>query len=132
MKITYHTYRADMRDFLVKRLNNGNIPEPDHVLVPAEEMYMTGNVSTSHMYDPENCWRELLGRHRCIACGKPFWSQEAAFNCHPEASAYIVWQELVASRGGVCCTRSLGDAIRAELSNPYASYGYYGGGPFNL
>lgn len=131
MIITYHTHRTDMKDFLVKRLNNGDVPEPEHVFVPAEEMYMTGNVSTSHVYDPENCWRELFGRHRCIACGKPFWSQESAFDCHPEASAYIVWKELVASRG-ICCTRSLSDAIRAELSSPYGSFGFYGSGPYGL
>lgn len=96
MKMTYHTRKADMKDFLATRLNNGDVPEPNHVFVPAEEMYMTENVSTSHMYDPENCWREF-----------------------------------VASRG-VCCTRSLSDAIRTELSNPYGSFGYYSSGSYGL
>lgn len=121
----------DMKDFWVKRLKGGQVPEPKYAYVPVDEEYLTYDLSRNRRYDPENCWREFFGKHRCIACGKPFRSQKAAFDCHPEASAYIVWNKF-ASRGGPCCMRSLEDAIRAEISNPYGAFGAYGSGPYGL
>lgn len=117
---------VDMKVFWVKRLHSGDVPEPEHVYVPIKEMYLTGSVSTSQMYKPENYWRELFGRHRCIACGKPFWSQEAAFDCHPEASAYIVWEKFKSS--GVCCTPSAEDSFRLASAAIYRDS--FTSGPF--
>lgn len=111
--VTGFVHDQDMYAFWKKRLDSGQVPEPEHVYVPIEEQYITGRVSTSKQYAPENFWREFWGKHRCIACGKPFRTQEGAFNCHPEASAWIVWQRYAfsGSMGSASPTEALTTAI---------------------
>ena len=119
--VTGFVRNADMRDFWEKRLKSGNVPKPEYVYVPVDEQYLTGVPSTNRRYDPENCWRELFGRHRCIACGKPFWSQEAAFDCHSEATASIVWDKFAntCQVGSASPTEALMTAIYASSGGPY-------------
>ena len=113
-------WERTMLGFWIHRLNKGQVPEPEHVYVPVEEKY--------DFNAPENTLRELFGRCRCPACGKAFFLQKSAWDCHPKASAYKVWGRY--AHRGPAGARSLGDAIRAEISNPYGSFGNYGGGPF--
>lgn len=126
MSTTMESVQSDMLAFWVCRLKEGQVPEPKYASVPVEEKYS--------MVAPENIWREMFARHRCPACGKAFFRRESAWDCHPEASAYMVWKKF--AHKGPAGARSLGDAIRAEISNPYSSfggyYGSYGGGPFGL
>lgn len=99
-----------------------DVPEPEHVYVPAGEEW-----------SPRSPWyllREGIGRHRCPACGKPYFFRSSAWNCHAAASAYMLWQKF--AHRGPAGARSLGDAIRAEISNPYGYFSNYGGGPFSL
>lgn len=112
-----------MLGFWVHRLNSGQVPEPEWVYVPVEEKY--------DLNAPENILREMFGRYRCPACGKAFFFQESAWDCHPEASAYKVWKKY--AHCGPAGARSLGDAIRAEISNPYGALSNYSsGGPFGI
>lgn len=111
-----------MLGFWVHRLNRGQVPKPKYAYVPVEEDY--------DLNAPENALRELFGRYRCPACGKAFFFMESAWDCHPAASAYKVWEKY--AHRGPAGARSLGDAIRAEVSNPYGSFGSYGGGPYGL
>lgn len=115
-------YRMDAEAFWVQRLKSGQAPEPEYAYVPAEEQY--------DMNDPKNIWREIFGRHRCLACNKPFWSQEASFNCHHRATAYIVWRKF--AHRGPAGAASISDVIRGSICNPHNSGGYYSGGPFGL
>lgn len=107
--------KAEMQDFWEKRLNSGDAPEPERAYVPVEEQYLTSKTSTNQRYKSENFWRELFGRHRCIACGRPYWDQKDAFDCHPEASTYIVWREFACR--GLPGARSLADAVSAAISS---------------
>lgn len=94
-------------------------PEPRHI-------------SPKEKWGPGSPWyltREEFGRHRCPACGKPYVFMKSAWNCHPAESAYALWQEF-AHNSGPNCFGSLGDAIRASISNPYS--GYHSGGPYGL
>lgn len=128
MSTTMESVRSDRLAFWVYRLKEGKVPKPERAYVPVEEKY--------NMVAPENVWREIFARHRCPACGKAFFCRESAWNCHPEASAYEIWNEF--AHKGPAGARSLSDAIRAEISNPYGSlgsygsFGSYGGGPFGF
>lgn len=101
----------------------GNVPVPEYAYVPPEEKW-----------GPASPWyltRENFGRHRCPACGKPYVFRDSAWNCHKAASSYKLWQEF--AHTGPAGVRSLEDAIRAEISNPYGTFGsYYGSGPYGL
>lgn len=99
----------------------GAVPEPEHAYINPKERW-----------SPRSPWyllREEIGRHRCPACNKPYFFRDSAWNCHPKASAYKIWQEF--SHSGPAGARSLSDAIRAEISNPYGAFGNYGG-PYGL
>lgn len=101
-------------------MKSGDIPEPEFAYVLSEERW-----------SPRSPWyllREALGRQRCPACGKPYFSKDSAWNCHRRASAYILWQKF--AHRGQAGTASMSDLIRGSLGNPHSSYGYYGSGPF--
>lgn len=100
----------------------GEVPEPNYACISPQEKW-----------GPRSPWylvREEFGRHRCPACGKPYVFRDSAWNCHRAASACIVWREF--AHTGPAGARSLEDAIRAEISNPYGAFGSYGGGPYGL
>lgn len=124
MSVSMYNMLSDDELFWIHRLKRGKVDSPKPAYVPAKEKYDLNAL--------KNTFREWYGRHRCPACGKPFFFIWSAWNCHPEASAYEVWNEF--AHKGPAGARSLGDAIRAEVSNPYSSFGggYYGGGPFGL
>lgn len=121
MAVSMYNMLSDNELFWIHRLKRGKMKPPEPAYVSAEEKY--------DMHALRNMFREDFGRHRCPACGKPFFFIWSAWNCHPEASAYKVWQEF--SHSGPAGARSLSDAIRAEISNPYGSFGNYGG-PYGL
>lgn len=123
MAVSMHTLHADKELFWIHRLKRGKMEPPKPANVPIEDQY--------DMNALKNMFRESWGRHRCPACGKPFFFIWSAWNCHPEASAYEVWNKF--SHTGPAGARSLEDAIRAEISNPYGAFGPYGGGgPYGL
>lgn len=109
------THENDMWAFWIERLGSGKASEPEHVSVPVGEQYITDRVSTTKQYNPENFWREFFGKHRCIACGKPFRTRKEAFDCHPEASAWIVWQRYAFS--GSMGSTSPSEALTTAIYN---------------
>ena len=122
MSVSMYNLQADDRLFWIWKLKRGKSPEPKPAYVPIEEKY--------DLNAPKNIFREGYGRHRCPACGKPFFFIRSAWNCHPNASAYYVWGKF--AHRGPAGSRSFEDAFRAEISSPYGAFGNYGGGPFGL
>lgn len=108
--------KRDMSIFWRERLRCGQVPEPEHVYVPVEENYDT--------HAPKNNLREFFGRHRCPACGKPYFFLESAFDCHPEASAYKVWEKF--AHTGPVGSASPTDAVLTAI------YSGSCGGPYGL
>ena len=113
-----YSFYMDARSFWVRRLKSGQVPKPEPAYVPVEEDY--------NMNAPENAFREFYGRHRCPACRKPYFFLESALDCHPEASAYKVWEKFAHS--GPVGSASPAEAIQTAI---YSSCGgFYGSGPF--
>lgn len=65
MSVTTDTERRDDELFWIWRLKKGQVSEPEHAYVPVEEKYDLNAL--------KNIFREWYGRHRCPACGKPFF-----------------------------------------------------------
>lgn len=116
--VSTYTMSVDDELFWIWRLKRGKVEPPEPAHVPVEEKYDRNAL--------KNILREWYGRHSCPACGKSFFFIHSAFNCHPKASAYKVWEEF-AHKGPAGAT-SLSDLVRADVCNPYSGGGYYGGG----
>ena len=121
MSVSWYNDQSDDELFWFWRLKKGKVPPPKPADVPFEEQYDIGAL--------ENTFRELWGRHRCPACGKPFFFILSAWNCHPDASAYKVWNKYQC--GKTAFYMSAYDLARTESADtcPFSPYpgGVYGG-----
>lgn len=108
-------YYVDAELFWIHKLKRGEVAPPEPAYVPVEENYDLNAI--------KNILREWYGRHRCPACGKPYFFIWSAWNCHPEASAYEIWKKF-AHRSGSMGASTVSDMI---ASGCYFNGG--GGGP---
>lgn len=85
--------------------------EPEYAYVPVAEQYDYNAL--------KNILREWYGRYACPACGKPYFFAQSAWDCHPKASAYHVWERFGHHRGPMGYA-SVGEAIMANISSGFS------------
>ncbi len=119
MSVSWYNDQTDDELFWFWKLKKGKVTPPEPASIPFEEMYDNGAL--------KNTLREWWGRHRCPACGKPYFFIWSAWNCHPKASAYKVWNKF--TNRGAFGGLSTEDTIRLAAAASYRDN--FTSGPFD-